>query len=68
MPTGTPTALGAALVLLVVAAALWAWSRREPPGRSAFPSELLTALAAGVAVGLAWSGSLASSAWIAAPH
>ena len=45
-------ALGAALVLLlVVAAALWAWSRREPPGRGAFPSELLMALVAGVAVG-----------------
>jgi hypothetical protein len=45
-------ALWAALVLLlVVAAALWAWSRREPPGRNAFPSELLMALVAGMAVG-----------------
>jgi hypothetical protein len=45
-------ALGAALVLLLlVAAALWAWSRRAPPGRGAFPSELRMALVAGVAVG-----------------
>jgi hypothetical protein len=44
-------ALWAALLLLAVAAALWAWSRREPPGRSAFPSEQLMALVAGVAVG-----------------
>jgi DNA-binding XRE family transcriptional regulator len=50
-------ALWAALVLLlVVAAALWAWSRREPPGRRAFASELLLALVAGVAVGSLQAG------------